>query len=407
MRKKILWVSLCAPYDKVGHGGGKTHNFYLKKINESRMFDIELISFCGIEEYNDVITDLNSYSLKNNIIPWTHCINKENIYRKLYLWDMENNPFNRYAGATNKYYWQCIKKITKSITYSPDIVILQWTEIVLFSDKIKKIFPKAKIVAIEEDVKYLAYKRKIDLCTNEIGKRIATLKYQKLKKQEMLSLAKTDLIITYSEKDRLLLKDNKYKAIVLSPYFENMVAMKRNFCPNADIVFYGAMSRQDNYDSAIWFIENVFYKLPNRYNFRFIIVGNKPDKKLLKYASDNIIVTGYVEKIDPYFQNSLCFVAPLVSGAGIKIKILEALSSGIPVLTNDIGIEGINAEPGKTYLHCQEPKEYMDAILGIINGNINTNTISRRAKEMIKNNYNLDTDVNRFLDQLFKLCKGE
>ena len=44
MKKKILWVSLCAPYDKVAHGGGKTHNYYLKKAVASSLFDIHLIS---------------------------------------------------------------------------------------------------------------------------------------------------------------------------------------------------------------------------------------------------------------------------------------------------------------------------------------------------------------------------
>ena len=135
---------------------------------------------------------------------------------------------------------------------------------------------------------------------------------------------------------------NEEKIQWLVPYYSNMSGCARK-SNNRDILFFGAMSRPENYLSAIWFIENVM-PLLNDLDVRFVIVGSKPPEELKRFKSDRIVITGFVNDTLPYFESSMCLVAPLVLGAGIKVKILEAMSSGIPVLTNDIGIEGIEIE---------------------------------------------------------------
>jgi glycosyltransferase involved in cell wall biosynthesis len=406
MKKNLLWISLCAPYDEVAHGGGKTHNFYLKQLFESKLFNIHLITFCELDEYDKAKTDLNKYGISNEVIPWTHCINVENIKRKFQLWDMEYNPVNKYGGATNKYYWDKIIEALKNVDFVPDLVLLQWTEIVLFVDKIKKIYPNAKLVCIEEDVKFLALQRQVNLCTNLFDKAIKKLRYLMLKNTEIKSLQLADLIIAYSNKDKNLLPENlKKRVLVVSPYFEDMSYCRRNVA-NKDIVFYGAMSRKDNYDSAIWFIENVFNNIQDK-EIRFIIVGSKPAEVLYKYKNDRVIITGYVESVKPFFENSVCLVAPLVSGAGIKIKVLEALSAGIPVLTNSIGIEGIDAVDKCHYLYCEEKCDYLEAINDIINQKIDISTLSENAKRMIAQKYDLKKDSIRFVAHIRELVGAQ
>lgn len=400
MKKNIIWISLCAPYDKVGHAGGKTHNYYLKRVCESNLFDVHLISFCQMEEYEKVKNDLESYNIKNTIIPWTHKINLANIKRKMYLFDSKYNLFNKYGGATNEYYWEHIKTNLLKEQQAPDIIILQWTEIVLFAERVKKIFPSSKIVAIEEDVKFLALYRKALLQKNCIRRKVDLLKYRNLNKSEVNALIYVNEIFTYSQKDKdLLLKEGINNVNVISPYFDDYSKCERNLFSDYNILFYGAMSRADNYLSAIWFIENVFNRIDDE-RLKFLIVGNKPPQKLMEYSNERVIITGYVEDVIPYFQNSLCMVAPLVSGAGIKIKILEALSSGIPVLTNHIGIEGIDAKNEVEYFHCEKSEEYLNIIEKIVEKRIAVDFISQNAKKMIKEQYDLNYGYNCLIEVL-------
>ena len=106
----------------------------------------------------------------------------------------------------------------------------------------------------------------------------------------------------------------------------------------------------------------------------------------------------------PYFETSMCMVAPLQLGAGIKIKVLEGLAMGIPVLTNEIGIEGIDAKDGKEYLFCKSPEEYADSIRKIVNGTINTDLLSQNAMDFIKKHFDFQKSYEEYSARLKKLC---
>ena len=129
---------------------------------------------------------------------------------------------------------------------------------------------------------------------------------------------------------------------------------------------------------------------------RFVIVGARPDKSLLTYASDKVEITGFMDKVDPYFERCLCLVAPLVLGAGVKVKILEAMSSGIPVVTNHIGIEGIYAENGKHYIHCEAPEEYAECIHKLVNDYKKT---APSGRAFIRENYDLEKSFTEFMEK--------
>lgn len=120
------------------------------------------------------------------------------------------------------------------------------------------------------------------------------------------------------------------------------------------VLFFGAMARPENYLSAIWYIENVMPRIQDL-KLKFVVLGSNPAEVFEKYINDEVIVTGFVEDVTPYFEKSLCLVAPLVLGAGIKVKILEAMSAGIPILTNAIGIEGISATTQKNMFIVKMP----------------------------------------------------
>ena len=133
----------------------------------------------------------------------------------------------------------------------------------------------------------------------------------------------------------------------------------------------------------------------------FEVVGNHPRKEWNEVQSDKIQVEGFVEDVSPYFEHCLCMVAPLELGAGVKVKILEGLSAGIPVLTNTVGIEGIAAQDGKEYIHCNTVQDYVVAIRRLLESPEAGRQIGENARQFMKNHYNL----NRTLDGLMKVLE--
>lgn len=409
MKYKILAISPFAPYDKIGHAGGKVHNYYLKKFNFDKKFKIKLITFAELLEKNKI--DLEKYNVDCKIF----YNNREFFFRlkKLLFYNMSKkfNPLDRNGGYLDSYRKTVIMKylrVLKTKGYNPDIIILTWTEIVLMISDIKRIYPTSKYVAIEHDVSYLSLYRKYLCETNFIIKHLKKVKYKKLKEIEIKMLKKFDLVMPLNIKDmNLLIRENvdKYtKLDYICPYFTDLSFIKPNFEEN-NIMFFGAMDRQENYESCIWFIKNVFSRLLQiDSSFKFFIVGNKPNKKLYKYLNDNIIITGFVNDITKFFSKALCMVVPLLLGAGIKIKVLEGMSSGLPVLTNSIGIEGIPASQ-HDFIYCKNQNDYIKNILLLKQNNNKAKQIGDNARRFIKSKFNLDSSYDKYKDNILKLLK--
>lgn len=402
-KKKILWISLCAPYDAVVHAGGKIHNRTVKALQNSQKFEIFLISFC--REYEVPLLDLDQYHIKNNIITISGHPVKQ-VLKKIINIGSTLNPFHKYAGIVPNFQKHYALKAAQDYLIKgeqPDIIILDWTQIVVLYPQLVKWFPTSKFVMIEVDVAFLGYKRKIDIASNSFQKRFMKLRYEKLKKIELNALLHSDLVIVNNHKDKKLLLHNNLpedKLFVLDPFYTDYSRIQWNQTTN-NILFLGSMERSENYKSVIWFIENVFSKIENP-EVKLVILGGNPHHSLEKYRSSRIQLTGFVPDVSTYFSTCMCFIAPLIMGAGIKIKVIEALSAGIPVLTNEIGIEGIPAIKEQDYFHCETAEDYLNIIDCLTKQKINVSKLSENAKKVIKDNFNYSEKITHMIDRIYE-----
>lgn len=401
--KKVLVISFDVPFDNVGHAGGKTHNFYLKKIKEDKEFEPYLISF-GIPEHLSKL-DLDKYGIDNKIF----IIRPEKRYRMLrgiVNISSRYNPWNRYAGIIPQYYINRIMNHIKTMKrngYKPEVIVLEWTPIVLLAPRIRKIFPDAKIIASEHDVTFLGYRRKYEYEEDAFKKAKKKIQYRTMRKAELKAIETCDYVCPHNHKDAALL----YKAGVPKKKIHPIVPFYMDFTDiewkggSNNIVFFGAMGRDENHLTAMWLIDKVMPLLKDT-DVVLQIIGGGPKESLKNRQSDKVKVLGFVDDVAPYFAEAACMVAPLVLGAGIKVKVIEGMSSGVPVLTNNIGIEGIDARDGIEYIHCESPEEYADAIRKLITDRQEAMKISANAKKMIHEKFDMEHSAEKYLDMLRK-----
>lgn len=404
MKKHILCISMCLPHSVANQAGAKAANLYIDSMAAEKDFQVTLITKLLSAE-KKYIGQLN----KN--VNYRFVINErkglKEILDRVKSVNSKFNPFYKYGNVLRESVYDDIGthllKLKKN-GYKPDVIITIWTQMSLYIDEIKKVFPDTPCMAIEEDVAFQVYQRKSEYCKNILKKLYCKLQYITMKKQEVLADNKFDIVYAHSKKDvKLLLDAGVTSRIKVIPAFYEHSEVKRQ--PNKkDILFWGSMSRPENYLSAIWFIENVMPKLEDL-DIRFVVLGGNPDQSLLKYSSEKIYITGFVDDPTPYFEQSVCLVAPLVLGAGVKVKILEALNAGIPVLTNEIGIEGIDAINGKEYFHCEKTEEYVTVLRDIFYDKINAQQIGENAKQFMKKNYDLNLEMEKLVSDIRKLLK--
>lgn len=402
--KRILWISPFAPYDKVGHAGGKAENFFVKGVFNSAKFDLYVITCYRHREKEKL--DLDVYGIKNMQYEFDPNIITK-VLIKLINAESVLSPMNRHAGLLSNYTEILLKKGIRCYAREqgqPDVVVLEWADTVLMEQYVRRYFPHARILGIEEDVAYLGYERKIDKTDGLIRRWIARHKYHRLKCIELKALQHLDKIMVYSKKDANLLIESaieENKILVASTYYDPYFRCQHK-CLNKDILFYGAMDRPENYLSAIWFIEQVLPRLEDK-ECRFIVIGLNPHPRLQRYVSERVKVMGFVEDVIPYFTSSLCLAAPLLLGAGIKVKILEAMSAGLPVLTNSIGIEGIPAKDKSDYFHCETAEDYVRAINLLLSNEAIQEKLSGNGKKLIKEHFNKKESLIKLINMLEKM----
>ncbi|MEO2263762.1 glycosyltransferase [Dorea sp. YH-dor228] len=406
MKRKLLFISMSLPFAKVSHAGGQIFNYYINRFIEDKNNEITLIA--------KVLPDEKKYldTVNPNMTLYTVSTPENTVAKYFsYLKSMNSkvNPFYKYGNVLTKEIYDQIREILKKLKasgYKPDVISLEWTWILLYIDTIKNYFPDAKYIATEHDVTFLGLERRYKTDNNPIKKMYDFIRFKSIKKNELKAARQCDVIFVLNEKDKnLLLKESfeDSKIGILPPYFSK--PQKVNRIPEMkDLLFYGAMNRDENSKSALWFIDNVMPRIQDL-GLRFVIVGNKPQEEILKRESDQIVVTGFIDDVTPYFEKSICLVASLVLGAGIKIKVLEAMAMGIPVLTNNVGIEGIDAVDGESYLHCETPEDYEKAIRAIVKGEIDIRAISRNSLNMISQKYDFDRAFEEYSGIVYALAE--
>ncbi|WP_193333393.1 glycosyltransferase family 4 protein [Duganella sp. FT27W] len=171
---------------------------------------------------------------------------------------------------------------------------------------------------------------------------------------ECKMLKAADQIIVLSEKDKVFvhnLLDISSTVTVappsLSPFVYTVDRTPGGVRKNT-LLFWGAMNRVENEAAVLYFVQHVLEKLRAAgYLYQLNIVGSKPGPKVEQLACDHIHVTGFLEDPSAYFASSAIGIVPLSMGAGVKLKTLELLQAGLPVLATPVGAEGIADASGR------------------------------------------------------------
>ena len=199
--------------------------------------------------------------------------------------------------------------------------------------------------------------------------------------------------MTFSFKDKLLL-ENQYGLTgiqVLNPYFgiedEMMEEPEYHEKERNTLCFLGQMGREENAVAAMSLVR-LGEKLEDAgYPVNIYIVGNNPPLELRQMEGDTVHITGFVEDVDEYVLKSGIAVFPLTLGAGIKLKVLRSIALGTPVVTTDIGAEGIDEE-GSVLLLAKTESEFVQAIVDVINmGDKDYFDLCRNGQEYAKTNF--------------------
>jgi glycosyltransferase involved in cell wall biosynthesis len=172
------------------------------------------------------------------------------------------------------------------------------------------------------------------------------------------------------------------------------------------LIFTGNMDFSPNYDGALWFIRNVMPLLVSkRRDVRLTIAGQRPIDALLKSATENVEVVGFVPEIRAEIQRSQVYVAPLISGSGFRNKIVEAISAGTYVIGTPMALEFLDDKLRRTLLTARTPEEFARRIEEFLRDPQAFNDRLNEAMRLVREKYQWAKMVTEFENLCYEVSQ--
>ncbi len=155
------------------------------------------------------------------------------------------------------------------------------------------------------------------------------------------------------------------------------------------IVFVGSMDYHANIDGAVNFAREIWPRVRERQpDLVFTIVGRDPAPEVRELARiPGIEVTGTVADVRPFYREAVAAVVPLNVGGGSRLKILEAMAAGVPVVSTTLGAEGLAVQPGENILIADSNAQLADAIINVVENKAQHQQIKTAGRALISERY--------------------
>ena len=213
--------------------------------------------------------------------------------------------------------------------------------------------------------------------------------------EQKLTRKFSQVVVTTNEDEQQIKVFNPQAKITVIPNGVDLDTFPyRQKDPNGyKIVFVGGLDYFVNIDAACFFATEVFPQLQQKFtDATLTLVGSKPAPEVLALKDQNsaIEVTGRVPSIAEYLHQATVAVAPLRTGFGMKIKTLEYMAAGCPVVGSDRGLEGIEVDSDRVplrALRANTVEEYIEAISRLFNNAELRDRLSRNGRDTIEREY--------------------
>lgn len=223
---------------------------------------------------------------------------------------------------------------------------------------------------------------------------------RRTKARELEAYASVDMVIAVGADDReVLRRELPHVPIEVVPLVHALPAYSdpavRQF---GELVFVGGFRHDPNVDAVLYFCRDILPAIVAVHPaVRVKIIGSRPPPEVVALANEHVEVVGYVPDIAPYLQHAYISVAPLRYGAGMKGKVSEAMSYGLPVVTTSIGAEGFGLVPGRDLLVGDTPQHFAEQVIALLDDVALHRRVARAGHEFVANHYSVPV-VRKMLD---------
>jgi len=226
-------------------------------------------------------------------------------------------------------------------------------------------------VLFQHNVESEIWRRHAATADNPLKKAMYKMEFGKMERYERIVVRKFHHVVAVSESDRALMTkwvDGDRVTVVptgvdLGEYRPNSDLSE----PGPVVTFVGAMDWEPNIDGVEDFASEIWPAIKADVpDARLRIVGRNPDRRVKKWASESIEVTGRVPSVVEYLHQSSVVIVPLRIGGGTRLKIYEAMATAKAVVSTTVGAEGLDVHHGRDIMLADDPKSFAQAVIMLL-----------------------------------------
>lgn len=286
-----------------------------------------------------------------------------------------------------------------------DIIQLESLYVNMYVDVIRN-YSKAKIVLRAHNIEYQLWELAAQQSANPLKKAYLKLLAIRLKKYELNSINSIDAIAAITANDETCFRKAGFsKAIqtftfgIDTPNISGDIQQQEDY---PSVFHIGAMDWQPNIEGLKWFLSQVWDKVHAKHpDLKLYMAGrNMPISEWEQLNKPNVIIVGEVENAQKFMQSKGIMIVPLLSGGGMRVKIIEGLSLGKTIITTKIGIQGIDCENNKNCIIASGADEFAEAVNKCVSDREFYKRIGKNAKILASEQYN-NTDICRRLTKFY------
>ena len=225
------------------------------------------------------------------------------------------------------------------------------------------------------------------------------------RRRELAVMDEVDAVLSYNETERTIIASHllRNEHVFPCPWVLEHKGSGRPFAEREGLAFLGGFGHPPNREAVEYFVSAVMPLLATRRpGLRLHVWGSRLPESLAEtlraVAGDAVIVEGFAESLDQVFDTCRVFVAPLLSGAGIKGKVLDSIAYGVPTVLSPIAVEATGLVDGVSTLVADTPERWVEQILRAHDDESTWSALSREAERLIDARYSFDHGLERMRD---------
>jgi polysaccharide biosynthesis protein PslH len=391
---KLLFLSPYLPYPPQSGAPRRVHGL----LNElGRRHDVSLLAFTAPGEANgEVIKEIKQYC--------TEVVTVENdrVDRALSL-DRKRKRAIQFRSLLNLqsyeriiYHNAAFQRALDDLVSRGDFDVITTESVLMAGYHLPR---TARLILDEHNIEYDILRRTTAAERPSVRKLYSWANYLKLRREERAAWQRFDGITLTSQRDEWLVRrDAPGKRTAVIPNAVDTSFFHPSTVPvePGAILFFGAINYYPNTEGLLFFLDEVFPHVKRQHpGARLWIVGQQPPAAIAERTAEDVIVTGLVEDVRPFLERAALVIAPLRIGGGTRLKIVEAMSMGKPIVSTRLGAEGLDVKDGEDILLAGTAQEFASQVARVLGDAALARRLGEAARQHAELKYTWQGAVDR------------